>query len=285
MRELQAYKVDAFTTTPYTGNIAGVVPNADGLTDRQMQAIAREMNVSETAFVLPATERGAQIRLRYFTPTSEIRLCGHATIASFHLLVERGELKAPSSVKLQTNVGILDVDLRANGEVYLASDPLTVEPSPIDRARAAKLLGLDAEEIGEPILVVRRNLFIPVSGLKALEAMRPDLDAIKVEYGRVDGVVPVSFETGEGALTRIRFFTPGQGIDEDPVTGTAHMGLAGYLLKIGKIRSPTKFVGEQGHECGRPGRVMVEVEGFADAPIVRVGGRAVTVLSGTLRAP
>ena len=282
---LEAYKVDAFTTKPYTGNIAGVVPKADGLTERQMQAIAREMNVSETAFVLPATEAGASIRLRFFTPSKEIRLCGHATVAAFHVLVERGEIKAPAKVKLQTNVGILDVDARANGEIYLTSDPLTFEPSPYDRARVAKLLGIAPEEIRDPIMIVRGKLFVPVSGLKALEAMKPDLPAIAREAARIDGVVPVSFEATEGAFTRIRYFVPAFGIDEDPVTGTAHMGLAGYLLKVGKIRSPSTFVGEQGHECGRPGLVSVEVEGDANAPTVRVGGRAVTVLRGELRAP
>ncbi|HUR70084.1 MAG TPA: PhzF family phenazine biosynthesis protein [Candidatus Thermoplasmatota archaeon] len=285
MRLLEAYKVDAFTTTPYTGNIAGVVPKAEGLSDAQMQRIAREMNVSETAFVLPATTPGAQIRLRYFTPATEIRLCGHATIASFHLLVEKGMLKAPAQVKLQTNVGVLEVDVRADGEAFMSSDSLVVEPAPFTRAECAALLGLPVDELREPILVIRRTLFVGVSGLKAMEAMRPDLPAIKAEYHRLDGVVPVSFDTPGDALTRIRFFAPGLGIDEDPVTGTAHFALAAYALRAGKIRAPARFVGEQGHECGRPGRVSVEVDGSADAPRVRMGGRAVTVFSGTLVAP
>lgn len=285
MQRIDAYKVDAFTTTPYTGNIAGVVVDATGLSDRQMQAIAREMNVSETAFVLPATEPSAQMRLRYFTPASEIRLCGHATIATFHLLVELGRLRAPTKIKLQTNVGVLDIDVRADGEIFMASDPLVIDPSPLDRARCAALLGIPVEDVREPILLIRRTVFVGVSGLKALEAMRPDLPAIKAEYGRIDGIVPVSLEAGEGARTRIRFFAPGLGIDEDPVTGTAHFALAAYLLRAGQLSSPGAFVGEQGHECGRPGRVSVEVEGPADAPRVRMGGRAVTVLVGSMRLP
>lgn len=286
MRTLAAYKVDAFTTTPYTGNIAGVVPDADGLTQRQMQAIAREMNVSETAFVLPPTAPGATLRLRYFTPTSEIRLCGHATIATFHLLVEKGRLKAPAKVALETNVGVLDVDLRTNGEVYLTSDPFVHSPSPFDRAAIARLLGLDVEEVKEGASVVNRILFAPVTGLKAMEAIRPDLAGIKGAYTQIDGLAPVSLETSApDVLTRIRDFVPALGIDEDPVTGVAHMGLAGWLLRQGTITSPAVFVGEQGFECGRPGRVRVEVEGPADAPTVRIGGRAVTVLEGTMRIP
>lgn len=282
---LDAFKVDAFTTTPYTGNIAGVVLKADGLSERQMQQIAREMNVSETAFVLAPTEKGATHRLRFFTPAEEIRLCGHATVASFHLLAERGDIKVPAKVALQTNIGILEVDLRANGEVYLTSDALGHGPSPFDRERCAKFLGIAVEDVGSDIMIVRCNLFVPVSGLKAMEAMKPDVKAIAAARGVIDGIVPVSFETGEGGLTRIRYFAPGVGIDEDPVTGTAHMGLAGYLLNTGRIGAPGKFVGEQGHECGRPGRVLVEIDGTAEAPRVRVGGRAVTVLSGQMRAP
>jgi PhzF family phenazine biosynthesis protein len=206
-------------------------------------------------------------------------------VAAFHLLIERGELKPPAHVRLQTNVGILDVDVRANGEVYLASDTLDFDVAPFTRARCASLLGLAQLEVREPILVIRRTLFVGVSGLKALETMRPDLPAIKAAYDRIDGIVPVSLEAGPGALTRIRFFAPGLGIEEDPVTGTAHFALAVYLLNAGKIVSPARFVGEQGQECGRPGRVSVEVDGPAEAPRVRMGGRAVTVFAGSLRLP
>lgn len=279
---LEAYKVDAFTTEPYTGNIAGVVPRAEGLTDAQMQRIAREMNVSETAFVLPPTERGAHMRLRFFTPASEIRMCGHATVASFHLLAEKGVLKAPAKVALQTNVGILEVDVRADGQVFLSSDTLASERSPLARADIARMLGVPAKDVLDDGLVVRRTLFVKVSGLRAMREMRPDMAAIKAEYHRLDGLVPISLETsGPDVLTRMRFFAPGLGIDEDPVTGTAHMGLVAYLRALGVVGEKARFVGEQGHECGRPGRVSVE----ADGARVLVGGRAVTVLRGQMQVP
>lgn len=278
---LDAYKVDAFTTEPFTGNIAGVVPKADGLTDAQMQRIAREMNVSETAFLMAPTDRKAHMRVRFFTPTSEIRLCGHATIASFHVLVEKGMLQAPAKVALQTNVGVLEVDVRADGEVYLSADSLAFENSPLQRGEIARMLGLPEADILHGGAVVRRTLFVRVSGLRAMREMRPDLAAIKAEYDRLDGLVPISLETsGPDVLTRMRFFAPGLGIDEDPVTGTAHMGLVAYLRILGVIGDKARFVGEQGHECGRPGRVTVE----ADGGLVRVGGRAVTTLEGRIRA-
>lgn len=279
MRLVDAYKVDAFTTTPFTGNTAGVVPDAKGLTDREMQLIAREMNVSETAFLLPPTLESADMRLRYFTPASEIKLCGHATIATFHLLQEQGRLAAPR-LKLQTNVGVVDIEAR-DGEVWMASDPVTTRPSPVPAARVAQLLGTD--RVADPLLV-KGMLFATVPSLKAMAALQPDMAAIAREAP--DGLAVISFETSApDVLTRMRFFIPSLGIPEDPVTGSAHMALAGYLLRLGRIASPATFVGEQGSEMGKPGRVRVEVGGDAADPRVRIAGRAVTVLEGKLRLP
>lgn len=294
MLQIEAYKVDAFTTTPFSGNAAGVVPVAAGLGDAQMQAMAREMNVSETGFLTPPTQPGAHHRLRYFTPTSEIRLCGHATVAMFHLLAETRRIPVPYRGKLETGVGILDVEVRAGPEVYLTSDPIVVEPSPLPKERVAQLLGLGEEQVspkGEPILLVKGMLFATVAGLKAMETMQPDLRGIAEEHRRhgIDGVVPVSLETRDPqSLTHIRYFVPGVGIDEDPVTGAAHMSLAGYLLRIGRLdlsSGRARFVGEQGDFCGRPGRVVVEVEGTPETPTVRIGGRAVTSFAGAFRLP
>ena len=283
MRKLEAYKVDAFTTTPFTGNAAGVVPDAKGLTEREMQQIAREMNVSETAFLLPPTQKGADVKLRYFTPTSEIKLCGHATIATFALLDELSRLPKPK-LKLETNVGILDIEVK-EGVVWMASDPIVIEKAPVSDAEVARLLGTPSVS---DVWLVKGKLFALVPGLKAMEALKPDLPAIAKLYRerKIDGFVPVSLETLDRAnLTHIRYFVPGVGIDEDPVTGTAHMALAGYLLKLGKLATPARFVGEQGSFCGRAGTVIVEAEGDARDPRVRIGGRAVVSLEGALRLP
>lgn len=283
MRRIEAFKVDAFTTTPFAGNPAGVVPDAKGLTEREMQQIAREMNVSETAFLLPPSKPGADMRLRYFTPTSEIKLCGHATVATFHVLSSSGRLPGPR-VKLETNAGVLDVEVR-DGTVWMSSDPVVVEDSPLREGEIAKLLG--TERVSDALLV-KGMLFCAVPGLKALEALRPDLPTIARLYRekQIDGFVPVSFETQDKAnLTHIRYFVPGVGIDEDPVTGAAHMALAGYLVRVGKIKAPSRFTGEQGAFCGRPGIVIVEVDGSAADLRVRIGGRAVVSLEGALQLP
>lgn len=283
MRRLEAYKVDAFTTTPFTGNAAGVVPDAKGLTEREMQQVAREMNVSETAFLLPPSVPGADVKLRYFTPTSEIDLCGHATIATFALLDERSRLPKPK-LRLETNVGLLDIEVKDRA-VWMASDPIVVEKAPVSDAEVARLLGTPSVS---DVLLVKRKLFALVPSLKAMEAIEPDLGAIAHLWHqkRVDGFVPVTLETLDKAnLTHIRYFLPGLGIDEDPVTGTAHMALAGYLLRLGKLTTPARFTGEQGHFCGRAGTVTVEAEGDANDPRVRIGGGAVVSLEGHLVLP
>ena len=283
MRRIEAYKVDAFTTTPFSGNPAGVVPDAKGLTEGEMQQIAREMNVSETAFLLPPAKAGADVRLRYFTPTSEIRLCGHATVATFHVLSSTGRL-ASARTKLETAAGVLDVEV-VDGMVWMSSDPVVVEDAPVGVDAVAKLLG--TERASDPLLV-KRMLFCTLPGLKALESVKPDLPAIARFYHerQIDGVVAVSFETQDKAnLTHIRYFVPAVGIDEDPVTGAAHMALAGYLLRLGKIRTPARFTGEQGAFCGRPGVVTIEADGDARDPRVRIGGRAVVSLEGSLWLP
>lgn len=283
MRRIEACKVDAFTTTALAGNAAGVVTDAATLTDREMQQIAREMNVSETAFLLPATRPDADLRLRYFTPTHEIKLCGHATVAMFHRLQETGQL-SQSRIRLETNVGVLDVALEG-GRVFLRSDPVVVEPSPIDAAAAANLLGIPS---AQDAWLSKRILFVTVDGLKAMSSIRPDLPAI-AKLSReldVDGIAPVSFETrAPEARTHIRYFVPHLGIDEDPVTGVAHMALAGYLVKLGRLALPGRFVGEQGEFCGRPGSVLVEASGSPGKLDVRIGGHAVTSLEGRMRLP
>lgn len=289
MAELQAFKVDAFTDRAYAGNGAGVVPDANGLSDAQMQAIAREMNLSETAFVLRPAAEGADVRLRYFTPASEVPLCGHATIAAFHLLAELGRIASPSRLRVETGAGVLPVDVREDGRVFLTAGPLSYHPSPAAPDALASLLGVPQDELlAEPApMLIQGKLFVPVRGLKTLETMRPDFPRIRAlaQHG-VQGVAPLSFETrSPESLTHIRYFAPAVGIDEDPVTGTAHMGLAGYLLGAARMRTKCVFIGEQGDFCGRPGRVEVEVMGTQEAPIIRVGGRAVTVMRGSLVVP
>src|SRR6056297_1630645 len=126
--------VDAFTTDPLSGNAAGVVPDADGLSTEQCQAIARELAVSETAFLSPSTDADRQIR--YFTPTQEVDLCGHATIAAHAVLHDEGQLSAGSH-SLATAVGVLDIEIDEDGTVWMQQETPTVEQQEIDYDRLA----------------------------------------------------------------------------------------------------------------------------------------------------
>ncbi|PSQ40505.1 PhzF family phenazine biosynthesis protein, partial [Halobacteriales archaeon QS_9_68_42] len=135
----RVHLVDAFTTDPLSGNAAGLVPDAEGLTDDQMGAIARELNASETAFLLPSDD--AERRVRYFTPTQEVDLCGHATVASHAWLAEAGRID-DGTHGLATNVGVIEVTVD-EGSVWMTQDDAVVETVDLDHGRVAEVLGAD----------------------------------------------------------------------------------------------------------------------------------------------
>src|SRR6056297_2229937 len=160
METLRALQVDAFTDEPFAGNAAGVVPDADDLTESQMQAIADEMAVSETAFFRASDE--ADRRVRYFTPTTEVDLCGHATIASHAHLLEDGEID-PGTHSLETNVGVLEIEIEADGTVWMTQDRPEVREVDLDYERLGDALGIDhaaMEDVGAdlPLAVVSTGL-------------------------------------------------------------------------------------------------------------------------------
>ena len=240
--------VDAFTQEPLTGNAAGVVPDASGLTDSQMQAVARELAVSETAFLQSGETAGvdAARRIRYFTPTMEVDLCGHATIASHALLHRRGDIE-PGTHTLATNVGTISVEVTAEGTVWMTQNPPTVYERVVSYDRLAEALGCSEtafEGVGESLPVAYAStglgfLIVPVSFLDGLGSMEPDFDAVERLAADHDaaGVYVFSFDslTAEATLHG-RCFVPGAGVPEDPVTGTASGACAAYLDHFGAFR-------------------------------------------------
>lgn len=305
MKEISIRQVDAFTTRPYGGNYAGVVPDASGLTDAQMQAIAREMNVSETAFILPPNRAGADVRIRWFTPGDEVPLCGHATVASFHLLAEEGmwgmEMEGTYSFRVETRSGILDVNVDKGPDGPLVEFELPVPtfrqmPSPPLNVLAA--LELNESHLHGDLPIVSENyLYLPVRSLSALGEIRPAYAMLADACAAHDvlGVSVFTLETLEQtSAVHSRFFAPGLGVNEDPVTGSANGPLGVYLFQEAVPRGLTvsmttlpdgriEFVGEQGDEIDRSGRVQIRllVEGTA-LRRVWIAGRAVTVLRGKI---
>ena len=295
MNGRRACLVDAFTDEPYAGNAAGVVPEADDLSAAQMQAIARELSASETAFVSDSDD--ADRKVRYFTPTQEVDLCGHATIASHALLAADGVIE-PGTHTLETNVGVLGIECTDDGVVWMTQSRPEVETVDILYDRLAGALGIDPatlRDVGADLPVARATtglpfLIVPVNFLESLSGIEPDvteIEAITDEY-EVTGVYAFTFDTLESESTlHARMFAPGAGVDEDPVTGTASGACGAYLDSYEAFDSmPDDLRFEQGHFVDRGGIVHVEV-GVDDRgrKQVRVGGEAAVTVDGTLAIP
>jgi len=294
MAEYPIFIVDAFTNVAYAGNPAAVVFDADGLSDVQMQSIAREMNLSETAFV--QTSSVANFRVRFFTPAKEIPLAGHPTIATMHALVEEGLIAleaAPLRVTQELMVGVLPVDLARRGGittiVMTQARPAFGDDISVDAI--APVLGILPADLvpGVPCSVVSTGTpqaMVPVRSIDVLRRLSPDTRAMAEleQRHKFFSVHVFAMEAMDPAnATHARHFAAGAGIAEDPVTGSATGGMGAYLWKHGLLRVP-RFRAEQGHLMGRPGVVSVEVEGTGDIPtVVRISGTATTVLRGTIR--
>lgn len=290
-------QVDAFTETPLTGNPAGVVIGGEGLSERQMQMIAREMSVPETAFILPPTVPGAQLRIRWFTPTVEIPLCGHATVASFHALAEDGKygMENPGSYafSLETKSGVLPVSVEKTRDGIDVLFGLTLPE--FVRAGQYKLdvmriLNITLEEFENRMpIVVTNYLYVPIRRLHTIFSMKPNFFAMSqfLSNRNLSGLCVFTTETvDKGSHVHSRFFAPTVGINEDPVTGSANGPLGAYLFERGEVEpvgGAVTIIGEQGDVIGRKGRVTIKlaVQG-TQVTSVQIGGRAVTVVEGEM---
>ncbi len=284
MHFLPFYKVSAFSRKPYGGNPAAVVLNAGALSEEAMLTIARDANLTETCF-LSASEK-ADFRARYFTPTREVELCGHATIAGVHVLVEQGFAEPDSKVTLETKVGVLDVEVKRRDQGVLIwltqAEPRFSQP-PLNKAEAAALLGIDERSLGELPLEVASTglpaLLLHLSQRETLGRLRPRFEDIAEACARAGAAGIYAFAI-TGSRAEARFFAPLCGIDEDPVTGTAAGALLAYLLKHRAIEGGRLII-SQGNEMKREGEIYAEPRGGR----VRVGGYASTFLHGKILVP
>jgi PhzF family phenazine biosynthesis protein len=294
------YQIDAFTNRPFSGNPAGVVANADGLTERQMQAIARELNNSETAFLLPPQGSDHDVQVRFFTPTTEVPICGHATISAHFVRALEG---APAGVTRQlTGAGVLPIEIEKNPEVgvriWMTQKPATFERILTfeQRGRLLRALNLSADALatfGEVQVVStgHSKVMVPLRSRATLEALKPDLatlSTLSIELG-CNGYYPFTLDApSAGTFSSGRMFAPAIGIAEDPVTGNAAGPLGAYLLRAGVVEpradERVTFVVGQGEAIGRPGSVLVEVafSSSSAAIDVRIAGQAVVVFKSEL---
>jgi len=256
------YQVDAFTDRPFRGNPAAVCLLRQAARAEWMQRVAAEMNVSETAFLHPL-ESGWQ--LRWFTPTTEVKLCGHATLASAHVLWETNRLRPSASARFRTRSGWLTARRVPTGiELNFPAKPTVAAEAPRGLAGA---IGVQPRFVGRGEF----DYLLELDGADTVRSLRPDF--AQLAQLPVRGVIVTSRSDDPRFDFVSRFFAPGAGVNEDPVTGSAHCTLGPFWQeRLGK----SQFVAWQA--SARGGRVTVRVEGDR----VLLGGQAVTVLRGTL---
>jgi PhzF family phenazine biosynthesis protein len=259
---LQLFHIDAFTDRPFAGNPAAVCLLDQEMEASWMQSVAREMNLSETAFLLRGDDG---FQLRWFTPEVEVELCGHATLASAHFLWAEHHLKPRAVARFHTMSGLLTA-VQRDGWIELDFPAKPAVPAPAPAGMAAALGGTPVAALKSEF-----DFLIEVATEAEVRAMDPDFRALRVVNAR--GVI-VTAACTDGPYDFVsRFFGPAVGIDEDPVTGSAHCVLGPYWQgRLGK----SAFLAFQA--SARGGEVRVEVKGDR----VQLGGKAVTVSRGEL---
>jgi PhzF family phenazine biosynthesis protein len=260
---IRIVQVDAFTNKPFGGNPAAVCVLPQPVPDEWMRNVAREMNLSETAFLTP---HDGGFRLRWFTPSVEVDLCGHATVASAHVLWEDGHLAAGQQARFHTRSGLLLADRRGDWiELDFPAKAVAAAPAPAELLPA---LGVaQAAFVGKNAF----DYLVEVDSEETLRKLAPDHSTLR--RIPVRGVIVTARSSGGEFDFVSRFFAPGSGIDEDPVTGSAHCALGPYWSeRLGK----SEFTAFQASPRG--GTVRVSLEGER----VLLGGQAVTVMTAEL---
>lgn len=282
MRRFRYVVCDVFTEAPLEGNQLAVFTDARDLTDGDMQALAREMNFSETVFVLPATRDDADARIRIFTPASELPFAGHPTLGSAFVLGAPLQLV---TIRLETLAGVVPVELERDGArvAFGWMDQPLPRWSPVEDAGAI----LAAVGVGASGLPVERydlgpgHVYLELESAEAVATLRPDFGALL--RATADGV---NCFARNGAGWKTRMFAPGAGVNEDPATGSAAGPLAVHLARHGRIAFGETIEIAQGAEIGRPSKLYAVVEGTPERiERVRVGGSAVSVARGEFVLP
>ncbi|MCT2535152.1 PhzF family phenazine biosynthesis protein [Aquibacillus koreensis] len=297
MKNIPVYHVDAFTDQAFGGNPAGVVPEASDLTEKEMQNIASELNLSETAFLYHSDSPDADYRIRYFTPAEEIDFCGHATIATAWILATKyAWADRTNQVVLQTNGGLVPVKwVKEHGRltaVSMTQLPPKTNDIVEDPTAIASLLGIKPSDLDEQFPIKMSNtgvwhLLVPVKTRVAIDKAQPKLNELANMNKRynISTTHLFTFNTDDKNLDLYtRDFCPAIGIKEDPVTGAANGALAGYLYLEGVLdatKTHALMIG-QGHAMNRPGFLSVTVTPQEDYPRIEVAGSAVITIEGTM---
>lgn len=289
-KKIKIYQINAFTDKPFSGNPACVILT-NGLSREVMQSIAKEMNLSETAFLSKSDT--ANFKLQWFTPTTEVELCGHGTIASLHFLKEKNVplrkfANGREIVKFETLSGIIKCFIDGN-QYFMQIPVFEMEEFNGCKLELISILGIHPVMTDDSIPFIQlsnKNVYIYIKELKDLHKLKPDFKAL-VELSRennLGGIVVFTLETvDKNSFAHSRYFTPLHGIDEDPVTGSTNGPLLLVLEKLGFIKQTGKEITltfEQGDILDRSGRVGVTY--YPGKKELFISGNAVTVLKGEM---
>lgn len=295
-------QVDVFTSTPYYGNPLAVVLDGVGLSDDDMQCFARWTHLSETTFVLPPTQAGADYRLRIFTPGGELPFAGHPTLGTCHAWLETGGTpQQPDFIVQECKVGLVRIR-RAGHLLAFAAPPLTRStPAPEQLARVAAALGIEAPHIRAAQLLNNGPTFLGLllDSPDTVLSLEPDHAALKALDQKVGVAAPYPVTEAPALIARsnresrafadhaadhpaqaapdleVRGFVAPSGVNEDPVTGSLNASLAQWLIADGHM--PARYLAAQGACLGRAGRVHIERDASNQ---VWVGGQVVTCIDG-----
>lgn len=307
MPSLPLIQVDVFTDRPYAGNPLAVVLGGEGLPTGEMQAIAREMNLSETAFILPPSGSEAAFDLRIFTPEVELPFAGHPVLGSTWVAARTGRLSAAPGPRIltacRTGSGIVPLELEGEGghvrRVTMRQHPPQFGAQLGGHAAAlAEALGLPAGTVGIPadigglpalvpqvVSTGLGHLMVPVTAADLIARISPDLRRLAGVLGQMHvgggAYVFAADDESPGVDVRARFFGPGIAVPEDAATGSAAGPLGAYLHRYGRLADGATLVIQQGVEMHRPSRLEVTV-GPGHPPAVRVSGGVALVFEGTL---
>jgi trans-2,3-dihydro-3-hydroxyanthranilate isomerase len=288
------YQLDVFTSKPYAGNPLAVITDGDGLSQRRMQAIAREMNLSETVFVQKPTSNRALARLRIFTTVRELPLAGHPVIGTWYLLAQLGVVPAQEGVVhvlQQTGAGILPVEIAFHDgrpqRVTMTQKPARFFPARVPRAALMKSLGLKPADLHAklPLEYVSTgifNLMVPLRRRTTLRRIQMDVHSLSKLISS-HGVLAYCFVLAGGNKVFARGMIPWE-LLEDSGTGSAAGSLGAYLVRHGKLAVGEMLQITQGVEMGRPSHIEVQVVDQRGELVPRVSGSAVCILEGHIEA-
>lgn len=298
MKQYTIYQIDAFTESKFKGNPAGVVVNADGMSENQMQIIARELNNSETAFLFRPDDDSCDGIIRYFTPTTEVPICGHATIAAMYARALEENLTS-CVLNIKTRIGVLPFEIDRSDDhikIWMTQGNIEIEP-PLSEDIQKKLLeymGISPGDIDNrcPIQIAstgHSKVMIGITGRDRLNRLSPNLSKLK-ELSKIINCngyfVFILNPIDSDILSYGRMFAPAIGIDEDPVTGNANGPLGAYLVRNRVVDTKPytfSFKGVQGEAMGREGVVEVVVSIQNQIPcLVKIAGAATIIFKTSI---